>query len=84
MRTNKRTITYRGVTDTIEGWAKRLGLWPTAIHNRISRYGLAPESLYIVLSPRMRGPRYGAFRNRDTAAKPLRQRRDLALMGILI
>jgi len=36
---NAQNISYRGITDTVNGWAKRVGLNRTTLDNRIKVYG---------------------------------------------
>lgn len=43
---NKRTsrlITYNGITDTIQGWTKRLGFKKETLRNRLNYYGWSVE-----------------------------------------
>ena len=50
----KMRLTYNGITDTVAGWAKRIGVEVTLLYARLTRLGRSEEVMGRVLAPRGR------------------------------
>lgn len=75
-----RYITHNGITDTVNGWSKRVPISVCTINRRIKQFGTdSPEAVAKVLDPRVMNP--AARGRRGKTASPWGRTNDKWLFG---